>query len=237
MAGGTPPRHGVDWGRGAPTPIVGDPTAVLKNLPSGGGPAGPGPVPTSGALPVKVIDSFLADLPAGAIQQFSRVTEAKLTWGAWVNPDLTYKSQPSMQLDSFSVPDKYVYVFTDIKFYALCPSCHLENAFVELREQQLAGIVRFMLTFNGVSPMRQEANTFVLGTGQIQRTGWTGLNDEFGAQRTIGFALFARSLQVVYTEVQIDVAPRFRIWKFGAQFHGIAVPEATFEGVFEKRRG
>lgn len=248
MAGGTPPRHGVDWGRGAPTPIIGDPTNTPKNLPllpnsgGGGGGTGGGGGPTEippsyGALPVKVVDSFFADLPAGAFQQFSRVTEQRLTWSAWVNTDLTLKAIPAMQLDSFSVPPQYVYIFTDVKFYALCPSKHLEGAYIQLDEQQLTGIARFILTFNGNAPLRQEANISVPSLGQLPRAGWPGLNDEFGAQRTIGFALYARSQQVIYVEVQIDFAPRFLIRKFGAQFHGVAMPEGQFESIFEKRRG
>jgi len=182
------------------------------------------------AIPVKQLFTFFQSLPTPDLQQITRTVE-----GRWQTSTPT---TGSLILASFAVPAQTVFIITDVLYYALCPSALYEGPLVALEEHQLAGLVRFDLSFNQTSPMETQATTAspyaAASTAASERSGWPMLNVPFGARRSSGFALFARSQQVVNVTAYIDVSPRFAISKLGAHLHGFSAPESRFEEAFRK---
>jgi hypothetical protein len=235
---GSPTRHGVDWGRVAPSPVGPKELDVSKPGGSSGGPFMPG---TTQVMPVSVIDAFFEELPEPAIQPIIKTVEGQYTFTQINpnNPNLPGVLLP-IQFALFTVPQQYVYIIVDVTYYATTPAKKLNMPAVVLGPEQLVGLARFDLTFSGRQAARFDmqvvspyANT---GTTPSLLTGWPFLETKFGPQRTTGFAVYARSSQQVLVTVYFDVIPQFLITKLGAHMHGYAVPEAMFDGLYLRRK-
>lgn len=235
MAGQAPFRHGVDWGRNQQTPA--SPVGVAARNPFQIGGLTPyQPEATAqqqGVVPVQVLYAFFQALPDPTVQQLTQVIE-----GHWSHSATT---SSRIALSTFSVPSQFVYVLTDIYYYATCPSSSLAGPPVSLSAYQMAGLVHFELSLGDRQPMRLDAtmfNPYGAGTASnAQASGWSMLDTPFGARRGGAFALYARSSMVVKVEAVVDVVPRFSITKIGAHFHGFAVPEGTFDTIFRRIKG
>lgn len=234
MAGQTPFRHGVDWGRNQQTPA--SPVGVAARNPFQIGGLTPLPTPSpsqQGVVPVQVLYAFFQALPDPNVQQLTQVTE-----GHWTH---TATTNTRIALETFSVPSQFVYVLTDIYYYATCPSSSLCGPPVALTTYQLAGLAHFEMTIGDRQPMSINGTTFNPyedGTAtNAHASGWSMMDTQFGARRGGAFALYARSGSVIKVEAVVDVAPRFSITKIGAHFHGFAVPEGTFDTIFRRIKG
>lgn len=230
MGGQTPGRHGVDWGRVHPLGPggAGGPRTAGKPAPL------PQPqaekvdavVKVAGLLPVRVLGAFYETLPDPSVQQVTKTVE-----GYWSR---SYRANDQFALATFAVPDQYVYVLTDVEYYALAPSRNLAAPETALGDHQLVGLLRFELNIGNRQPMRLDAETVNPNTssGSNASSGWGLLNTTFGARRSASFAVYARSQQTVQVNVTLIDVPRFNLSKIGAQFHGFGVPEGLFAKIF-----
>lgn len=253
MAGGTPPRHGVDQSTQVGHPY---PSAAAHRTPLTPTQLGQaqtqvtiGGMPMVGRIPIVDADAFFNALPSAMVQQIAKALEAYNSSSVyWDDANNAPVPEARLTLASFSVPQQYVYIFTDIMFYALCPSRHLEGPPIALTGFQLSGTCHFELQFGGVTPLRVDGTSVSAQAtpGQTSaeytttpavNSGWASLDTPIGAQRTTGFAVYARSGQIIEVIVHLENRPRFFIQKFGAQLHGFTVPESLFDGIFAKRRG
>jgi hypothetical protein len=229
---GHPNRTGPDWGRQQPTAAP-----RVTSITGRGGASIGQRVPLAAAqeqaqaIPVKQLFPFFQSLPTPDLQQISKTVEAR-----W--PQAAYAVGQTVELASFVVPAQSVYIVTDVLYYALCPSALYSGPLIALEEHQLVGIVRFELSFNQNAPMQNDMDVIdpysLPGANTYHRSGWPLLNVPFGARRSSGFALFARSGQTVSITASVDEIPRFVITKIGAQFHGFSASESRFEEAFRR---
>jgi len=233
MAGGMPSRHGVDWGRVAPAPAVRTDRIAPTPVPQPAPRTPVAQVAAAGTFPVRVLDAFFQLLPDPSLQQFSQVVE-----GRW---PVSVVAGTQIQLTNFLVPERYVYVITDVIYYATAPSPELEGLPVQIQPYQLSGLVRFALTVNGITPLRQDQSVHdpyaAVTAAAVARSGWPFVDHPFGAQRTSGFALYARSQAIVSAVASVDTPPRFSLTKVGAHMHGFGIPESVFELLFKGDHG
>jgi len=226
----TPGRHGVNWGQSQPAPAAATgrraapgPTQIA---PPAKAPEGV-PFIAGGVIPVQVLRGFYQNLPGAAIQQV--VKETEVFWD-----QVNFIKDTQFFLQSFQVPEQYVYVFTDVLYYATAPGPVLASPPVQFTTYQLIGILRLTIDFNGNTPLRIDSDVYSPydsppGT-LISRTGWGPLDSPFGVRRG-NFAVYARSGQVVNVIAHVDTTPRFPITRVGAHLHGFAVPEGQFETI------
>ena len=236
-----------------PVPAVrgkgGSRTAPKKKRPQptgkGGPPSAPPPPPKPRILPVRVLQAFYEQMPPDGIQQFSLAGEAQYSSDAFGEGE-------EWTLYNTVIPELVVYVFTDIFFYAVAPSQGLGGIPMTVGTYGLSGSVTFVLRFSGRAPMLQSMQAVAAhpvgaaGAGAVAGaptvypnplSGWGYLNEPFGAQRTSGFAVYARGRE----EVQFNLLPpnptqlpRFPLNKFGVKLHGFAVPESIFDKLWQK---
>lgn len=237
----TPFRHGHDWHRSQPTPA--SPVGVQARnpfqlqpgtpLPSADQQPGVVPVHEVGVISTQTLHAFYEALPDPSVQQLTKVVEAHWPHASTVGSILS--------LSTFAVPAQFVYILTDVLYYATCPSSFLEGPPVQLEAYQLTGLVHFELTLGDRQPMRIDSSMFSpygdANTAAAAASGWSMLDQVFGARRGGSFALYARSSQEVKVQVVIDVVPRFSLTKLGAHFHGFAVPEGLFDDIFRRIKG
>jgi len=236
MAGQTPPRHGIDWSKSRPTPA--GPVGVQARRAVTPVAAPPPadvttPVRVFGIVPVTTLHAFYQALPDPSVQQVAKITEVP-----WPN---SITAGTKLDLASFTVPDQYVYVLTDIYYYALSPSSALDAPLIQLQPYQLSGLVRFELYMGNRTPLRIDSSTFNpydnTTAPNFDGSGWPVLDTVFGTRRGGSFALYARSKNVVQVRAVVDVVPRFSITKLGAHFHGYAVAEGNFDEIFRRIKG
>jgi hypothetical protein len=232
-----PPRHGVDWSRAGRSPITEADLSkgYLKQITSNGKIADENTPSTAiaGIVPVHVLHAFYQSLPESSMQQVVRTLEAEFT--------ASVVSAGSLNSAVTSVPPQFVYVITDVLYYAIQPSSFLEAPPIALEEHQVAGFLRFNIEIGNRQPLSMGVATHsrydAPGTTAYDTQGWPFVNSVFGSRRGGGFALYARSSQTINMVVNIDVAPRFMITHVGMHLHGFAVPEAEFDDVFRRIKG
>lgn len=240
---GMPPRAGRDWGEAIPgqVPAEGRPAKIPdRPTPASGGGPGSGPSKPAGPIPVKVLNACLDRLPFESISMFTRNMEARYSWDVLSTNGFNRR----YDLHLFTVPKQYVYVITDLTYYALAPSRSLEAPFVKLDTHALAGIFHFDLQLANKQAMSFYTSSYDgykscnIGTAPAEvTTGWSHLDQNFGPQRTIGFALYAKENVEAHAFVVVDNLPRFQITKLGAVCHGIALQAGLFQDIFNKVGG
>jgi len=219
-----PSRHGQRWFRGpTPTPQGGDPVAIRGPAAT---PTGPAPAPTR-VIPVKEMNAWYRRLPSPNVLH-------KLITG-----EVRYKHSLSvgqkLQLSSTVVTENYVWVFTDIDFYAMAPATAMLRPPLQLDPESLVGILRLELTFGGTTPITTSAQRLSPYTTPAQYTatvpttsGWPWLQTPFGSQRMPSFALYAKGNEEIRVEATIEALPRFPISRLGVNMHGFSVPTTLF---------
>jgi hypothetical protein len=136
-----------------------------------------------------------------------------------------------------------VWIFTDIRFYALAPSRGLSSPSRKLDEHALHGLCRFEFLVDGRSATRLEAevvspygnpNTTAGATNGILglRAGWPQLNSVYGTQRESAWAVYARENQEVQGRVTFDVAPRTFFFALGLECHGFSMTTNEFDQIW-----
>jgi len=225
--------HGMGHPR-LPSNAIVTPTGVVAKSSSGGAAAASA---APNVVPVAVLDAFYQMLPSPNIQQQAISKENRFSAN-----DLN----DGLIIGTYTTRDQQVYIWTDVRFYALVPGIGMNSPPVSLTEYQLSGLIRFVFTINNVSPMNLIADTESPYTDpnfplQGDLTGWQKLNNNFGSTRYgSAFALYARSQQVTtitMMAVQRNRFPRFSIDRIGFELHGYVAPEADFDSIWRKTIG
>jgi hypothetical protein len=192
------------------------------------------PPPRPRMLPVKIIQAFYQNLPDDSLQQIAHASELEYS-----NQSMVLDGQ--IQLVTTTVPELTVFVYTDIEFYALASSGGLLNMPVALDPYNLAGCLQFRVDFNNHPPMFMRYDTFgayrddTVGNLARDPNGWGFLDTKFGAERTSGFAVYARGGEVVRMyAVAVNQAqlPQFPIHRLGVRVAGFSVNENAFDSIW-----
>jgi hypothetical protein len=233
---GTPPRHGHDWSQ---VPVPARRLEPVASLTSSSAAAkktettSAAKSAVAGTIPVEILHAFYQALPPYGVQHFALTFQIPYTLVDFVNGNVG--SMVFVQ----SVPQGLVHIITDVKNFALIPGTAFNAPMQELGHYALLGLLRFSLLIGDRSSMQFDtvasSPNLVLGTTTL-RTGWSILDEKFGAQRSGGFAVYARSQQSIIVNAYPDDVPNFNVSRVGAHMHGFSVPEATFEEIFRKHR-
>lgn len=189
------------------------------------------PPPRPRMLPVKVIQAFYQNLPDESLQQLAHASELRYSNTSMV-------SDGQVALTTLTVPNLTVYVFTDVEFYATAPGPGMGAAPVQLNPYTLTGSIVFRFEFNNRPPMYMRHNAvgpYVPATSAINSNGWGFLDTKFGAERSTGFAVYARGGEIVSlyaVATAIDQLPQFPITKFGVKLNGFSVNENAFDSTW-----
>lgn len=225
MAGS--PRHGHGGFSQLPVPLG----QGQRGPTSTGGVVAPAAArPTSGALPMqgKAVSDFLAAFPDPNIQQLALCDSLVYPPGT-VREDI-------LEVTGATVPEGMVYVFTDIYFFALAPGGVLMGAAQRLPAGALAGLLRFSLEFNERGPAQLEGVFVSPRAGTFRdigrRSGWPWIDREFGVQRGLAWALYAREQVQYRATAVVDVVPDFPITTVGVELHGFSLTAKSFSDVF-----
>ena len=182
------------------------------------------------------MQAFYEEMPPADIQQFALSGELSYSFDAFTAGD-------EWTIYALTIPDLLVYVFTDIFFYALAPPTGLGAAPEPVNTYGVSGSICFVLRFTDRAPMlfdSRPAPAYPIGginpyTSPI--SGWSYLDEPFGAQRTSGFALYARGHeQVQFSGLPPNLTqiPRFPISRWGVKLNGFTVPESIFDKLWLK---
>lgn len=139
------------------------------------------------------------------------------------------------------VTKQYVWLFTDIEFYATAPVSAMNAPPANLAPEALVGLLRLTILFGSAAPIQTRANVMSPYTSpnQVSSTtsGWPWLQTPFGAQRALSFALYAQANEQIRLTAFVEARPRFPIDRIGVNLHGAAVPISTFSSVWKKGGG
>jgi hypothetical protein len=224
MAGAN--RHGQRWFRGpTPMPQGGDPVAVRTSRPLN--PA-PQKAPAVQVIPIKDVDGWIRSLPAKNVTWKTVSDEARYLH--------TLDVGQAMTIAAMEVDQNYVWIFSDIEFYATSPRAEMCAPPKNLSAEALVGILRLELKFGGTSPLGASAHRLSPYTTPTQKTtatpttsGWPWLETPVGVQRMPTFALYAQSTETVEVVAQVEALPRFPISRIGVNLHGFSVPAPLFD--------
>jgi hypothetical protein len=191
-------------------------------------PAPPVAIASSPIINVRELDAFLSALPRESISFLAKSQEVRY--------DHTKIAGQSINIGSLAVPQNYIWVLTDVEFYAYAPSSGLGAQPKTLDEEALVGLLRLDILFGGSSPLNSQSNRMSPYTEPAQSamstSGWPWLERPFGVQRMPSFALYAKENQTVDLMCFVEVPPRFPIGKLGVNIHGFALPTSVFSGIW-----
>lgn len=223
----TPRRHGVRWSS-QPTPLnEGAPAIALR----GGLTPLPGPQATHGVIAVKELDAFLSALPRESITFLTKSQEVRYDHSLIVGQSLPIGTP-------IIVPQQYVWVLTDVEFYAYGPSIGIGQAPRTINSGGLVGLLRLDLLFSGSSPINSQSFRMSPYTTPGQTTtstsGWPWLERNFGVTRMPSYALYAKENQTIDLKATVEDLPRFPISKVGYNLHGFSIPSSSFSNIWLK---
>jgi hypothetical protein len=144
-----------------------------------------------------------------------------------------------LQLQTNTVPDGNAWVLTDLRFFALAPSIGLMAPPTYLAAENLAGLIRFDIQFASRSPLKLEGSFYSVYGGAAavalqagSRSGWPFMRQDFGAQRELSFALYAKEGDLVDAIANVDIAPQFPLAALGVEVHGFVVPASWLSKIW-----
>jgi len=217
-------RHGHGWDRQTIAP------------PQQQGPVAPPPEPayvgadrnSHGIIPVRSVDAFFQALPPEAIQFVAYTGDVRLT-----SSNLVVNAK--IDITSFEVPANTAFVITDVQWFGLVPSRFSNVPLLSIGPEQLAGLIRFDLTFNGNAPISATANMVnPYGSAPaVSRTGWPYVELSQSPNRGT-FVMYAKSRQVITAKAYIDVIPQFWLTMLGVRVLGYALPELDLGQAIKK---
>lgn len=219
-----PRRHGPRWSD-MPTPLArgGDATALRGDplTPIGNPIESPS---RHNTIPVREMDKWIRTLPP------QRITHQVLSGEVMYNPALIVGQTLSILLVE-RVTASYVWVFTDVDYYATFPPPGgLVSVPQNLPAEALVGILKWELLFGGTSPFSTVAarmSPYAPGTPR-RTSGWPWLQTPFGVQRMPSFALYASGNEEIRVDITVEDLPRFPITRLGVNMHGFAVAANLF---------
>ncbi len=186
-------------------------------------------------IPVQVINTVLQNLPNPDLQQFGVTREIPYDPNNWTD---------SLQVRDYTiltVPNGVNYVITDAVFYALRAGIDPAAPLIALEDYQLAGAFTFDLIFSGVARMQLETDPVEINaTGPVplqmpRMSGWSTLNQNFGATRTAPFALYGEEAQEISARITLThntQIPQFALTKFGISLSGLTVSTTAFDKIW-----
>jgi len=189
-------------------------------------------------LPVRIVDAVLQQLPSPALQQLSETVEFPYDVSEWVNVGQE-RFTPILV-----VPDTEVYIITDAVFYALRAGITPASPPILLNDYDLSSTFLFDITFSRASAMRlisTPVETYPTGVLPITlpaRSGWARLNTNFGATRTVPFALYANAGQEIHAKTTLTdptQLPPFSLLKLGCTISGISLSAASFDRIWQSQ--
>lgn len=213
-----PRRHGHRWSN-VPTPLArgGDPAALRGELtPTGEEPA------KAPVIPVKLVDAWIRTLPPRRVTHLALSGEVKYNHALGVGQKLQIPI-------AARIPNSYVWIITDVFYYATAPPAGLVGPPQDLPPGALVGILKWSLLFGGNEPLQTQSrrmSPYAPGVAQTT-SGWPWLNTPFGPQRMPAFALHATGNEEIRVEVTIEDLPQFPIIRLGANLHGFTVAESA----------
>lgn len=234
---GTPGRHGHDWSQ-VPVParrLEGGQASSSSSSKTSTSGTSAAKEAVAGTIPVELLHAFYQALPPYGIQHFALTFQIP-----YRAPEFLMRTVGLMTLVR-EVPQGLVYVITDMTNFMTIPGAALNAPEQQLDDYALLGLLRFRLLIGDRAPMILDSivsspNAPAPGAVVGLQTGWSVLNETFGAKRSGGFAVYARSRQSVKVEVIPDDVPEFLTSRAGCHMHGFTVPEATFDEIFRKHR-
>lgn len=221
-----------------PVPAVTFGRAPGRTAPKTGSISKPTPatsVPKARVIDVRVLGAFYQNLPHLSLQQLSFVQEE-------VYAPLVLRANGYISIFRETVPKDSVWVLTDIEYYATAPASQLGAAPVRLDRYALSGMISFDLLISGVTPLF--INNLVYpgypgaGLAQQRMPGWNALEYPIGAQRTSGFAVYARTneqVEILIRLVHPTQLPQFPITKVGTRIAGWSVQEEEFDNYWKAK--
>jgi len=170
------------------------------------------------------MDKWLRTLPP------QKVTHLVLS-GEQVYLNLFGIGQKTTILSFNKIPDGYVWVITDVDYYAtFVPPQGLFSVPTNVPPEALVGLLKWELLFGGVAPLQTVArrmSPYNVAPGSVQPTsGWPWMQTPFGVRRMPSFALFATGNEEITVEVTVEDLPRFPISRLGVNLHGFTVATA-----------
>jgi len=231
VAGNQPGRHGTRWPQ-QPSRVGPQERAWWKEGQEQPGGQSVGPA-KSGTLSVDQVDAFLNTLPSESIQHVVIADE---------QPYRAVGAGGVLTLASVAVPENFVWIFTDVQYSAFTPNPAFGATPLQLPPAAVDGLMRFALKFGGRDPLTTKVGalnpyagyTAQLAAINIEQSGWPWLQKQFGTQRGLSFAIYAKSATEITVEANVDVVPRFPIMKIGVEMHGFSLPESLFNEIWRK---
>jgi hypothetical protein len=204
-----------------------------------------GPMPSGQIVPVRLVDSFYSNIPNLSIQAVDKSAETYFydVWSASAN------SQGQATLLTYTIPSGMVFIVTDVWFYATTMTSCLGAPAVNLHHGALATNFEFNVTVNDKPPFdwsytsrsalpaityNPDGSITVTQYPYSTISGWPWLDTSVGSMRSLGFAMYARSEQVVKVTVRLRNFPRVQIRSVGVRAVGYTVPEAMFAQLFRR---
>jgi hypothetical protein len=178
----------------------------------------------AGVISIKEMDKWLRTLPPRKITHLVLSGERHYSHLWAVGTTINILSVPR-------VPDGYVWVITDVDYYAtFTPPAGLVSIPQNVPEEAFVGILKWELLFGGVSPVQTIArrmSPYNVAPGAVQSTsGWPWMETPFGPRRMPSFALYATGNEEIGVEVTVEDLPRFPITRLGVNLHGFTVAAA-----------
>lgn len=233
---GQPNRHGHGGWSQVPVPVgVGAGAAQGAGARSaGGGPAftpAPGPTNVARVLTTRSLNTFLEALPNENVSHLALHTTQPY------DPTTTVGTKRSLQANT--VPNGNAWVITDLRFFALAPSVGLMAPPAYLAAENLAGLIRFDIEFASRSPLKLEGTFYSVYGGAAaaalqvgSRSGWPFMRQDFGTQRELSFALYAKEGDRIDAIANVDIAPQFPLAALGVEIHGFVVPSSLLSKIW-----
>lgn len=218
-----PRRHGHRHGP-APTPTErgGDPTALRGELT----PIGPAPTKET-TVPVREMDAWIRTLPP------KRVTHQVISGEVEYNHALPIGGILKIPLVD-RVAEGYVWVITDVFYYATVPPDGLAGIPQNLPPEALVGILKWELLFGGTAPLQTPArrmSPYAPGP-TVTTSGWPWMQTPFGPQRMPAFALYTAGNEEIRVDVTVEDLPQFPITRLGVNMHGFTVAATLFPSIW-----
>lgn len=228
---GQPNRHGHGGWSGVPVPLgVGTPAAG-RGGPDGAPSLAPGAQQQARVLTVRSLNTFLEALPNQNVSHLALHTTQPY--------DPTTGPGTKLALQTNTVPDGNSWVITDLRFFALAPSTGLMTPPTYLQPENLAGLLRFDIQFASRSPLKLEGTFYSVYAGAAatalqvgSRSGWPFTRQDFGTQRELSFALYAKEGDQIDAIANVDIAPQFPLAALGVEVHGFVVPSSLLSKIW-----
>lgn len=231
---GQPNRHGHGGWSQVPIPIgVGAGAAQsagarsIASAPS----AAPAAQPVTRVLTTRSLNAFLEALPNENVAHLAMHTTQPY------NPTTLAGARIALQTNT--VPNGNSWVLTDLRFFALAPSVGLMAPPTYLAAENLAGLIRFDVQFASRSPLKLEGSFYSVYGGAAaaalqagSRSGWPFTRQDFGTQRELSFALYAKEGDQVDAIANVDIAPQFPLAALGVEIHGFVVPSSLLSQIW-----